>query len=381
MPITWSPTLDSILREVVEEGGTWPQVASSVTNKVGFIVTADAARNRFSRLEEQDASRAVLTDTDTAEGLKSALSEARREIIELRAGRQELADAIRETLVTAISGMNIPPVLPPSGQAEPTGNYGVMLGADWQIGKLIKGNYDAEVAMRRVGDWFDQSIDIMKFHNVQEPHVLLLGDLVENENVFPKQPHLIDASLYRQIFLVAEAIVNGVRRLLASFPEVHVEGLGGNHGYNLKTSHPETNFDCIAMNTARLMLQNEDRLTFPEPITPGEEHWYIKHDVGEQTFFGIHGNQSKSKPYTNQFREKLKGYFTTMGAFDFAVTGHYHEALMADIGAFMHFAAGSTESNNTFAHQWLASGGQRGSQWTLITNDQGLVAPYKVVLE
>ena len=43
-------------------------------------------------------------------------------------------------------------------------------------------------------------------------------------------------------------------------------------------------------------------------------------------------------------------------------------------------SAGSTESGNTYAQEYLASGGQRPSQWCLFQNRDGVTAEYKVRL-
>jgi hypothetical protein len=42
---------------------------------------------------------------------------------------------------------------------------------------------------------------------------------------------------------------------------------------------------------------------------------------------------------------------------------------------------GSTESANTFAQEWLASGGQRPSQWLLFAGDDGVTAEYCVYVD
>ena len=345
-----------------------------MTERLGFIVTADMARNRFSRLEELDFSMRVLPELDSKEGLTLALEEARRQLEDSRTSRSELAFAIDSAIKSAISGMTIPPVLEPAPVVSDDTARAVLPGGDWQIGKLIKGHYDSATAMRRLDDYFDEVVDRIQVgpYHIDEAHLLLLGDLLENETIFPSQPYLIDSSLYRQVFLVAEAITNGIRKLLSVVSRVYVEGVGGNHGYNQKTSHPETNFDCMAMNVSRLLLADEPRLTFLEPFTPSEEHWYMLHDVGPLRFFGIHGNQIRSQPYSKAMRDKLMNYHGTVGGFDFALTAHYHQSLMADIGPFIHVATGSTESNNTFAKQWLATGAQMGSQWMLVVDDDGL---------
>ncbi len=102
--------------------------------------------------------------------------------------------------------------------------------------------------------------------------------------------------------------------------------------------------------------------------------------VGPHTFFGFHGNQIRSKPHSEAFRNRLLGYRATEGEFDFAITGHHHSAINQDLGAFEHFGAGSTESGNTYAREWLATGAQQGSQWTLILDDDGIYARHLIRL-
>ena len=161
---------------------------------------------------------------------------------------------------------------------------------------------------------------------------------------------------------------------------MYIEGIGGNHGENQKNSHPETNFDCMAMEIARRLLEGEERLTFPEPITPDEHHWGLWHKVRNTRFFGVHGHQVKSQPNTKASRDRYLGWYANFGPFDVAVSGHYHQALMQDLGPFAHYAGGSPENNNTYAAEYLQTGAQRGSQWTLFVDDNGIYADHLVRL-
>ena len=45
-----------------------------------------------------------------------------------------------------------------------------------------------------------------------------------------------------------------------------------------------------------------------------------------------------------------------------------------------HWGAGSTESSNTYAQEWLASGG-RPSQWLLFADERGVTSEYCVYLD
>jgi predicted phosphodiesterase len=135
------------------------------------------------------------------------------------------------------------------------------------------------------------------------------------------------------------------------------------------------------MEVARRLLRDESRLTFPEPITPDENHWSMVHKVRGKEWFGLHGNQIRSQPNTKATRDKLQGYFNVMGPFDYAVTGHYHQALQQDVGKFTHWAAGSTENGNTFAQEFMASGAQVGSQWLHFQDNEGVTQSHLIRLQ
>ena len=68
-------------------------------------------------------------------------------------------------------------------------------------------------------------------HPVNKCVVLVAGDIVEGELIFPGQTHLIDASLYNQVTIDGPRILTKFFDiLLANFNEVEVHWVIGNHG-------------------------------------------------------------------------------------------------------------------------------------------------------
>lgn len=382
MALAWTPAMDAVLLSTVSDnpGSTWREIAALVSDELGLIVTEDMARNRHRRA---DTLSNVALDEEGITALRRSLTDTRNELEQMRVSRQDLQDAVFRAVEQGIAGLQIEPVTAPT-RLEYNGETHdqVLLGADWQMGKYIKGSYDSDIAKVRVNRHVLESIALGYAHpySVDNVHWLLLGDLVEGETIFPSQQHRIDASLFRQVFNAAETIVNNARRLLAVYPTVYIEGIGGNHGENLKNSHPETNFDCMAMEIARRILADEDRLVFPEPITPDEHHWAMWHKVRNSTFFGVHGHQVRSQPNTKASRDRFLGWYANFGPFDIAASGHYHQALMQDLGPFVHYAGGSPENNNTYAAEYLQTGSQRGSQWSLFVGDDGIYGDHLVRL-
>lgn len=386
MPINWTPAMDAVLLSIVSENpdATWQEIAVLVSEELQYTVTKDMVRNRHSRAMPLST---VEMDDESVTAMRRALLETRNELEQMKVTRQDLQDAIFRAVDQGIAGLNIQPVPQPQYHIDPLYEQRmVMLGADWQTGKYIRGAYNSDIAERRVAQHVGESLELRAVNPyvVNEAHWLLVGDLVEGETIFPSQVYRIDASLFRQVFRVSDMIVNGTRRLLAEVPLVYVEGIGGNHGENLKNSHPETNFDCIAMEVARRILRPEidaGRLVFPEPITPDEHHWAFTHDVGDVRFWGVHGHQVRSQPNTKSSRDRYLGWYANYGPFDVAVSGHYHQAISQDLGPFEHISGGSPENGNTYAAEYLQTGAQTGSQYTFFVGRERIESSHLIRLK
>lgn len=374
--------MDAALLEAVVENPdeTWPGIAAIVSTSTGLALTEDQVRNRHRRAS---AIASLATPAQSAvSSLREALYAAEDELEAQRTKYGQTEEVIWKAIETNIAGLHIDPVLPPGPPDPGPSTDAVLLNSDWQVGKYIRGAYSSNIAESRVASFYAEAQRLIQLSPVQveAAHSLFLGDLVEGELVFRGQAYKIDESLFRQVFRVSEMIVNGLRLLLATVPRVSAQGVGGNHGDNTKDSHPETNFDNMAMEVARRILRDEPRLTFPEPITPDERHWSILHNVRDKGWFGFHGNQVRSQPNAKAFRDRLQGYFNTVGPFDYVASGHYHQALQQDIGAFTHWAAGSTENGNTYAQEFMSSGAQVGSQWLHFQDDEGVKTSHLIRL-
>ena len=338
-------------------------------------------------MSDLDDIRALAQEDEKTAALRKALLALDKE----KRKTAELIAAVYAAAKDAASAMTIPPVpkyKPRKSPHQEDPEAAVVLMSDWQWGKATP-TYDSDVAKARVEKFTDKALRIIdyvrKHHPVPEVHVLYLGDLVEGELIFPGQAHRIDASLYRQTFEVAEAIANQLRRFKANVDTVKAEGVRGNHGEfggrSRRDMHPETNADCMAMNTARLMLG--DDIDFPEPVVSGERAWYAVHEVMGRKWFMAHGDQVKGASFGIPwygFGKKVQGWYMTLGPFDYCVTGHWHQTVREDINGIIHFGAGSTESSNTYAQEFLAGGGQQGSQWLLFQNAHGLTSEHPIRL-
>jgi hypothetical protein len=314
-----------------------------------------------------------------------------RQLDKAKAYRIELVNAVYRAALDAASSLVIPAVPKPViGKSTKAPEVAICLLADWQSGKITP-DYNSDVAVSRVRLYADKVVHIIDreraYHPVNEARIYLLGDLLEGEEIFPGQSHRIDASLYSQLFNTAKILAEAVRKIAASVPKVTVKGAIGNHGSPggpiRRSYHPETNFDAMLYNVARMLLADEKRVTWEETFVAGERAWFATDDVMGKRWFLFHGDQIKSASFGIPwygYKQRLLGWATSVTPFDYSASGHWHVPVRMQVNAITHWGAGSTESSNTYAQEFLASGG-RPSQWLLFGGSRGVTSEYCIYLD
>jgi hypothetical protein len=189
------------------------------------------------------------------------------------------------------------------------------------------------------------------------------------------------------VFHVATLLAELVRKVAAVVPSVRVVGVIGNHGELggpfRKEYHPESNADAIAYNIARQHLVNAANVTWVETLATDERSWFATDEVRGRTWLLFHGNQVKPVmgfPWYGM-KSAILGWHTSIGPFSYAVSGHWHQPVNWYVNSVRHFGAGSTESGNTFAQEWIKSGGQPPSQWLIFQGHRGIAAEHLLRLD
>jgi hypothetical protein len=322
------------------------------------------------------------------ERLKSAHRKALKKLEDKERDRNELVEAVYQAAREASAAMNIAPVAQPKADKRKADDEtAILLLSDWQLGKITP-TYNSDVAAERIkslSDKVERLVEIQRAaHPVKELRVYLLGDLVEGEDIFPGQAHLIDASLYNQIFHGGEILANLVRRLASVFEKVRVVGVIGNHGRlgRRGTFHPESNADAMMYRIASMALKEQKNVEWVETISAGERAWFATDEVKGKTWFLFHGDQVSGGfagfPWYG-FGKKLQGWNMTVARFDYSAAGHFHTPTRMYLNGITHWSGGSTESSNTYAQEQLASAGEP-CQWLLFQHESGVTAEYLIRL-
>lgn len=326
-------------------------------------------------------------DAQADADLRATLDRTLRKLEKAKASRQELVDAVYRAAGDAAMIMRPPTIKVPKPTGKGSPEVAILTLADWQMGKRTP-SYGSDIAVKRVRRYAELAARLIVQNRapVTEARVYLLGDLVEGETIFPGQAWRIDASLYRQLFTVADLLTEFVSTIAAVVPYVRVLGVIGNHGALGKRGeyHPETNVDAMAYNIARMRITAK-HVDWRETLTDNERHWQSSDDVLGHTWFLFHGDQIKSASLgipLYGYQKRLLGWFSSLDIpFRFATSGHFHVASRTVWNGITHWGAGSTESANTYAQEYLASGGQSPSQWLLFQGHRGMAAEHLLRLD
>lgn len=307
--------------------------------------------------------------------------------------RNETVNAIYAAAYDAFANINITvpekKELKRSGQGD--AEVAVAVFADWQLGKLTP-DYDSEVLAQRIELYTEKMLKIVEMQRADHPvdtlHVWLLGDIVEGEEIFPGQSHLLDSGLYRQVGINGpEVLSKFLATALQNFSKVNVTGVIGNHGSvggrNRKMYDPESNMDRLLYRIVSLIFRNEPRITFNIPDGRGERHWYAVDRIGSYGSLLIHGDQMPSPNTVTAYYRKVMGWKD--GAipeeFEDVFMGHYHQQAKMTIGTSTLRISGSPESTNTYAQEYFNSMSRPSQHLMFVHPNNGVTSEYSIWLD
>lgn len=294
-----------------------------------------------------------------------------------------LVEAVKEALADYE-----PPVVKPRKESKRRAEteVAVLHLSDTQFGKVTK-TYDSEIATKRVAEYIDRSLACIEAHrhyaNVDEAVLMLGGDMIEGELIFPGQAHSIDQSVLEQaVETCPRAMADAVLRLASEVKRLRVVCVAGNHGRPASKhagSHPKTNWDRVCYETARLMVGKQAGVTWNIP-----DDFYAVTDVLGHGLLMVHGHQIRGGfggfPFYG-VGKKLTGWIDSVDEdWTHLFFGHLHTYTQGSINGRFWFCNGTTESDNGYAREELAASGKPVQRLQFWNKRHGLVADRPIYL-
>lgn len=259
--------------------------------------------------------------------------------------------------------------------------------SDTQIGKVTP-TYNTNVAHERVALYTDKiierTIDFSSAYSITTANIWFLGDVVEGENIFPTQSHVIDTSVFRQSTVDAPTMyVDQILRLLEYVEIVNVICVIGNHGRLGRYSNPESNMDRVFYQILYWMFKDNPRVNVVVPQGHGESMFWAVDKIGNYSTLLVHGDQFGPPSTQNSYVKKIPNWKISgiPVHFDDVAMGHYHQNTKFTIGDTVVRIAGSTESHNTFAQERLGVMGRASQHLQFIDPAAGVFYESDVYLD
>ncbi len=377
----------------LSEGATG--VGEVLSNKSSIEESSDRAQKAIALelwADEIEESNPVVDGSITLDFLRAENKRLSRLADKYKNVSNEATAAVYGAAFDAFSNFELPKIKKPLfARSSKVSETAVAVFADWQLGKVTP-DYNSEVAAKRIEQYTEKLLEITEIqrahHPVKDLHVWLLGDIVEGEEIFPGQSHLIDSGLYRQVGVNGPDILcNFLATALENFEHVHVTGVIGNHGSvggrNRRQYDPETNMDRLLYKIVSLVFNKEDRISFNIPDGRGERNWYAVDDIGNYSTLLIHGDQLPHPSSVSGYYKRVLGWKD--GAipehFDDVFMGHYHQQFKITIGSTVLRVSGSPESYNTYAQEYFNSMSRPCQHLMFVHPDQGITSEYSIWLD
>lgn len=196
------------------------------------------------------------------------------------------------------------------------------------------GEYNYPIFRQRLNNLRDavRSITLREQHfsPVKQCVVAMIGDLIENDSIFPAQQQMIDLDLSDQFLAAVNDISEFLVNLLDTFETLFVPCVTGNHGRIGRKGERKRhiNWDYLVSKMVSAKLENyADRIQFEIPKAP-----FIAANIEGHEFLFRHGDGIKSwmgLPYYGISRSV--GRWTAIQStqnkrFEYMVMGHFHQA-------------------------------------------------------
>ena len=162
------------------------------------------------------------------------------------------------------------------------------------------------------------------FYKVDKVHVLLGGDLVDGDNLYPGHANFIDNNVYKQVSIVANMLTEFIMNIKTKVPQVEVSHVYGNHGRVSKFTNPKNNWDIMMY----LILEGYLRDVPGVKLNDGYEWYYVVESIAGNILL-THGDgimMYQNIPLYGMI-QKLMRWNTSIGfhnPYKYLMIGHFH---------------------------------------------------------
>ena len=274
---------------------------------------------------------------------------------------KDLSEVFREVLVEEIRALPVPGFKVGEHQGLGDPEPGVLVLSDWHGGEKVtrrevlgRRGFDIaqlEIQAGMVVDSVGRLVRIARsYAPMSELLVLLLGDLITGESIYPGQQGYIDLTLLQQVLRTGAILAQTLNALTELVPRIRVETTAGNHGRLGRRGdyHHESNVENLLYYMVQLMLKDNPRIEMDIHL---EEVFAV--EWGGHVIAAGHGAEllrGSSANTETAMKRAASDWPDLLGRMvDTIVIGHFHVPDAKEIGEKHIFINGSMVGGNYYS--------------------------------
>lgn len=233
---------------------------------------------------------------------------------------------------------------------------------DWHVGSIVRDEkgkiiYDRFIARQRAEILCSKVLMLLKDHLVQgtkitEIHLLLTGDMVDGEMVFPGQPWRTEMAPPKQVITVVDILRNFILSLLEFKMPIYIHAVKGNHGIpKIKGLNPESNWDLMVYLILMDWIANNSSKSVLMEYSEGD---YQKCDIMGWTYLLRHEGPSQAETASGSSKA---GGWNKVHTCDAMIYGHFHHPALMEWNGMRLFMGPSLKGPDEFSES-IAKGSE-----------------------
>lgn len=262
----------------------------------------------------------------------------------------------------------------------------VVLHSDGQCGEMVKlqdtagfNQYNLEIYNQRQEKYLNEILNTCEELGIDEVCVPFLGDAVEgNGTIYKRQKFYLESHVVKQIFDVSESNAWFLKGLKAGgIKNINATAVIGNHGNDGYDNHAQANFDALAYDRTKLLLENDPDINFKYSDTFME----VINVLGYY-FLMIHGDGMNKQTIENAFYKYSYMYADKGIQLYGLICGHFHTPLTIDVmtTAGSIIINGNIVGSNHLSVQKLQADNKASQTFFVVEDGVGITYQRKVVL-
>src|SRR3989304_565843 len=204
----------------------------------------------------------------------------------------------------------------------------VLVLSDVHVGKVTK-SYNPKIFKERLDKVKNGMLRIVELlrngYSLNTLNIILGGDIVDGEGIYPTQAMSIDQGALKQVFQTGvPEFSNMFINFLKYFKKIRIHCVRGNHGRSGRFADETSNWDMALYEACKIATQNYKNIEWNISY-----YWDNRFKIYDWKFLLVHGHQIKMQlniPHYGVTTKGMRWQGSSKGGFDYLLMGHFHTA-------------------------------------------------------